>query len=872
MINDKTDGKDWLKTLSNMPDGALYHSVRDEATGAVSLRHIYGRWEEIMGMSAEAALADLNAVFSNFVSEDLPLLLGSIDDSFSLQKNFQIEVRYHHPRKADACWLQISSYMHRDEEGIYADGFVFDITARKRHEADLARYRENLEQLVQERSSELASANEELFSANEELAAINEELFRTRSQIEKQLLKLDLVVHAANIGMWDMHVLKDDPINPQNVFHWSTEFRRMLGFSDECEFPNVLSSFSNRLHPEDRDRTIDSFMSHLLDTTGKTSFDVEYRLLRKNGEYGHFHGFGETRRDDAGFPIHVAGAIKDVTQEKSLFDELRLSKQRLEASLGNNLPDTTLYRIVNESGTERYYAEYVTAKWEAITGLKPESVYDDVLTLFDTVHPEDVLYLWEGIYAGKDFFSNLNAEIRIVKNNEIRWLHITGYPYMRDGNLIWDGMIRDVTERKTIEAELSLRKENLLALSRRQKVLIDVLQIIQTASSLAEAIDASLAEIGKYAEASRVHIFQKSDDGLTISNTHEWCNKGIAPVNRRLQNRPVAAEQCWFDAFDADGYVSASDISAFPPEIAELLAEIGVKSIILLPLTSWGVNHGYVGFDECLTNREWNAEDIDLLKSLSQIISTAIRRHQAEKDLIQAKEKAEESDKLKSMFLANMSHEIRTPLNAIAGYLQYIDSGELPPKYHEYIKIVTNSSRQLIKIVSDIIDISKIESKQMTICSADIDINELMEELRASHAAYLASNDREHLELILDDSQFIYPCVIRADATRLRQIITNLLDNAIKFTEKGVVTFGYRPTDKGMLEFSVHDTGIGMSKAQTEVAFERFRQAEPTTERLYGGTGLGLSISRELALMMGGDMRVESTEGAGSSFYFSIPL
>jgi len=146
-----------------------------------------------------------------------------------------------------------------------------------------------------------------------------------------------------------------------------------------------------------------------------------------------------------------------------------------------------------------------------------------------------------------------------------------------------------------------------------------------------------------------------------------------------------------------------------------------------------------------------------------------------------------------------------------------------------------------------------------------------MEEMRALHETYLATNERDQIALILDDSQFVYPCVIRADATRLRQIIANLLDNAIKFTEKGFVNFGYRLTDAGMLEFAVHDTGIGMSQAHAEVAFERFRQAELATERLYGGTGLGLTISRELALMMGGDMWLETMEGVGSSFYFSIP-
>jgi signal transduction histidine kinase len=241
------------------------------------------------------------------------------------------------------------------------------------------------------------------------------------------------------------------------------------------------------------------------------------------------------------------------------------------------------------------------------------------------------------------------------------------------------------------------------------------------------------------------------------------------------------------------------------------------------------------------------------------------------RELINAKEKAEESDKLKSAFLANMSHEIRTPLNGIAGFLQLINSDNLSSsRRQEYMNIINSSSTQLTRIIDDIIDVSKIEAKQMTISPAPMNLNELMNELHTFFNSYLQANNKERVTLILDDSEFIDQCVICADSFRLRQVLNNLISNASKFTEKGYIRFGYRKSAPDALEFVVEDSGIGMRNNQLGIIFERFRQAELSNNRQYGGTGLGLTISRSLVQMMGGNMWVKSTEGIGSTFYFTI--
>jgi len=173
-----------------------------------------------------------------------------------------------------------------------------------------------------------------------------------------------------------------------------------------------------------------------------------------------------------------------------------------------------------------------------------------------------------------------------------------------------------------------------------------------------------------------------------------------------------------------------------------------------------------------------------------------------------------------------------------------------------------------VQLIDDIIDIAKIEAKQMNIFPVSINVNQLMTELQIVFETILQTKNKSHIALILDDSGFIDNCVTIVDPMRLRQVLNNLIGNAIKYTEKGYIRFGYRQPEPDKLEFMVEDTGIGLPAGQHKIIFERFRQAE--TSKFYGGTGLGLNIALNLVQMMGGDIWVESTEGAGSLFYFTI--
>ncbi|TRX20625.1 response regulator [Flavobacterium franklandianum] len=241
-------------------------------------------------------------------------------------------------------------------------------------------------------------------------------------------------------------------------------------------------------------------------------------------------------------------------------------------------------------------------------------------------------------------------------------------------------------------------------------------------------------------------------------------------------------------------------------------------------------------------------------------------------ELVIAKEKAEESDRLKSAFLANMSHEIRTPMNGILGFADLLKEPNLTGKQQkEYIKIIEKSGFRMLNIINDIVDISKIEAGLTEVNLKESNINEQIEYI---YTFFKPEVEQKGMQLFFKKSLASKEAVIKTDREKIYAILTNLVKNAIKYTDEGFIEYGYcintdsKPTE---LEFFVKDTGIGIPKHRQEAIFERFIQADITDKMAYQGAGLGLSISKAYVEILGGKIWVESEEGKGSTFYFTIP-
>jgi signal transduction histidine kinase/CheY-like chemotaxis protein len=268
---------------------------------------------------------------------------------------------------------------------------------------------------------------------------------------------------------------------------------------------------------------------------------------------------------------------------------------------------------------------------------------------------------------------------------------------------------------------------------------------------------------------------------------------------------------------------------------------------------------------------EQEINDDDILRIGDTLTNTVNERIEFEKQLEESRQKAEESLETRKLFLANISHEIRTPINAISGMSGILADTEISETQKQYVKAIQSSSKSLMVIVNDILDMSKLESGKFSADFIPFDIRSIVDPL---YTSYLLRTDEKGISFNIDYPKDM-PRWVFGDPTRLGQILNNLISNAIKFTDKGSVSLKINFEKKGKLNdfcFSVTDTGIGIDQEKLKTIFEFFSQEDNTITRRFGGTGLGLAISKSIAELLGGEIKVESEKNVGSTFKFSLTM
>ena len=534
--------------------------------------------------------------------------------------------------------------------------------------------------------------------------------------------------------------------------------------------------------------------------------------VRKDGEQVIIDGSSSVMLNPDGEPVMVIGIGIDVTNERNAQCELVKSQERFELAVQSS--QDGIWEVYVVSNTY-----YFSPRWKEMLGFEDSELSNERTTWIDRIHPEDLITVrrYQAAFTSRPNQRH-ESEFRMRhKDGSWRWILSRGVGIYENGEPVRVvGAHKDITLRKIQEQALK-----------------------DSEARLQEAVD--IANLGLWEldlNTSELKWAKKTFEIYGLDpNSAEPTLEGLLSTNYVFDQNQVR-ESIALSASSGQPYQQSRRILRQDGELRHIITTARViKDASGVPVRAVG------------------------------IVQDVTEQQLAEEAIIKAREQAIEASRLKSEFLANMSHEIRTPMNGVSGVVDLLLDTELNSQQRDYVNIIRSSADGLMTILNDILDFSKIEAGKMSLDLAEMDVLQVVEDV----SSIFARPCREkQVELIIDADWAAHFNYV-GDAVRIRQILINLVSNALKFTPEGSITIGLKTSDGGV-HFRVEDTGLGIPVGRHQAIFDSFTQADGSTTRRYGGTGLGLAIVKQLADLMGGSVGVSSTPGNGSRFDVVLPL
>jgi len=734
----------------------------------------------------------------------------------------------HKTRDGELIDTEVTLSAFETQKGTMLIALAHDISDQVEHQREL-----------KEKNEEIKTQNEEYITLNEELNEANAKLQKTVNELEENRQKLEYSEELLNetgdlakVGGWEIDL-------DRNTVYWTRTTRKIHEVPMDYE-PTIDEAIE--YYPGESKKLISQAVNNAIEKGEDYDLELDFLTAKNNPRY--VRAKGQSKYEN-GKCIRVHGTFQDITDRKQAETALKVSEQKFR-TLFNSASDAIFILNfrgeiieVNDIACERLdYSREELFSMDPKEFHSPESSHQFDIRLKEMIKNTSGTYEAEHISkSGVKIPVEINYKV-IAFNNEKAILKVA----------------RDITERKKAEHELLIKNRisNTFINTGYEDFYKYVLDIFREVFQSEYGYFGYINDNGDLVSQSMTYdIWEQCEvEGKSVVFPKEtwtglWGNS-LKERKTLYRNKDLKVPK---------GHVEIESAIAVPVMQNELL----IGQIALANKTN-----GYSEEDKQLI--------IKLADYIAPLLHSKIQEEKYKAHLVEAKEHAEESDRLKTAFLANMSHEIRTPMNGILGFSQILREKKFPEeKQKEFLDVIHNRAKNLLQIINDIVDISKIEANQLKVEYSEFNINQLLYELYNTYQFELQSINKTDIKLFIHKDMDYEESLIYSDETRLKQILTNLISNALKFTEKGEIEFGYKLSSEMELLFYVRDTGIGIPKDKQDFIFGRFRQADEVTSRKYGGTGLGLSISLNLVKMLGGEIWIESEEGEGTCFYFTLP-